>query len=127
MVLKNGWKRIPRLRVSPGNIGTFHACPPALGMNLGFGVCHVCRPTDKTPVQPSTVNRHVHISDPIGCPPPQSTSLMCGEAFHGKLSCGPALAVHYSTSVPVVVSLGVGFCSVSAVLLSPWWVAVGFC
>ena len=37
MVLKNGWKKIPRLRVSPGNISTYHACPPALGMNLGFG------------------------------------------------------------------------------------------
>ena len=71
MVLKNGWKKIPRLRVSPGNISTYHACPPALGMNLGFGVCHVCRPTDKIPVQPSTVDQHVHISDPFGCPPPQ--------------------------------------------------------
>ena len=78
MVLKDGWKKIPRLRGSPGNISTHHACPPALGLNLGFGVCHVCKPTVEIPVQPSTVNRHVQTSDPFWLPPAsKATRLSC--------------------------------------------------
>ena len=65
MVLKDGWKKIPRLRGSRGNISTHR-------------VCHVCKPTVEIPVQPSTVNRHVQTSDPFWLPPAsKATRLSC--------------------------------------------------